>query len=190
MKSNECLAALGAEIKAIERELEWMDLLPECAAVVQVQESRDEAPAIYAAIKEARLTIVGDQHAKLLPDAQEPEAQLAEKRREPETLEIYLNKRSKPLLFSNLLVEYREMKRKAATVKESTLKNFTVLKNVVGRFNSQLLLGDMDLQFFQDFQAHLVGRGVGYSSTLEMMGKMKTVFRYFARKKRASPVLS
>ena len=181
VEKNERIHAHGAEMAAIERELKWAGLVPDKQAVERVQRERDEVPAQYAAIKAARIRNVEDQHAQLVLDVAELEAKLKEKRAQLESVEIYLNKRPKPMLLSKLIDDYKAMKAKEK-VKPGTLKNFTVLKNVVGRFNKQVLLTDMDLDFFTDFQAHLVDRGVTNKSTLEMTGKLKTVFRYYASK--------
>ncbi len=181
VEKNERIHAHGADMAAIERELKWAGLVPDKQAVERVQRERDEVPALYASIKAARVSLVEDQHAQLVLDVAELEAKLKEKRAQLESVEIYLNKRPKPLLLSKLIDDYKAMKAKEH-VKPGTLKNFTVLKNIVGKFNKQVLLTDMNLDFFTDFQAHLVGRGVTNKSTLEVTGKLKTVFRYYANK--------
>jgi integrase len=65
-------------------------------------------------------------------------------------------------------------------VKESTLGNYKLIAKAVNTFKPKLQMKEMDLQFFQDFQAHLVGRGVTNNSIRGMISRIKGIYKYFA----------
>jgi len=62
---------------------------------------------------------------------------------------------SRGILFSEKLIEYCNIQR-LNHIKESTLGNYTVIANTVKKYNPNLKLREMNLQFFQEFQAHLI----------------------------------
>ncbi|MFD2721416.1 tyrosine-type recombinase/integrase [Hymenobacter monticola] len=181
IEKNERIHTVGAGMEAVARDLDWSGIVPTKQTVERGIQQNAELPAVFDAVRAARIRIHEDQRATLLLDIQELEAQLSAKRTTLEKLEIGLGIRAKPLQLSKLIDQYKAMKA-AQDVKPGTLKNFTVLNNIVARYDSQALLTDMGLDWFNAFQTHLVKRGVTNKSILEVMGKLKTVFRHYANK--------
>jgi site-specific recombinase XerD len=82
-------------------------------------------------------------------------------------------------LFKDKLNEFIKIQR-LNHVKESTLGNYKVIEKQVDRYNPRLQMREMDLQFFQDFQAHLVSRGVTNNSIRGTISRIKSIYKYFA----------
>lgn len=81
--------------------------------------------------------------------------------------------------FADKLNEFIQVQR-LNHVKESTLGNYKLIAKAVNTFKPKLQMREMDLQFFQDFQAHLVGRGVTNNSVRGMISRIKGIYKYFA----------
>lgn len=81
--------------------------------------------------------------------------------------------------FKDKLNEFIRIQR-LNNVKESTLGNYRVILNTVEKYNKQLQLKDIDLTFFQEFQAHLVARGVTNNSIRGILSRIKGIYKYFA----------
>ncbi|WP_216726454.1 tyrosine-type recombinase/integrase [Hymenobacter siberiensis] len=83
-------------------------------------------------------------------------------------------------LFVDKLNEYCKIKLLNMSMQKQTVSNYKLIATAVNKFNPRLQLKDMDLQFFQDFQAHLVDRGVTNNSIRGMMTRIKGIYLYFA----------
>lgn len=181
VEKNAQLQTIWADMEIVARNLEWAGLAPDKQAVARELQEIADALEGFAIAKAGRIADKQSHYEKLLREVEEMELQLRAKRAEVESLEMYLGIRSKPLLLSTLFEDFKVVKAKE-NVKVSTLKNYTVLKNIVAGFRKQALLTDVNLDFFIDFQAHLVKRGVTNKSILEVLGKFKSVFRYYANR--------
>ena len=81
--------------------------------------------------------------------------------------------------FAEKLSEFVQIQR-LNHVKESTLGNYKLIAKAVSNYKPRLQMKEMDLQFFQDFQAHLVARGVTNNSIRGMISRIKGIYKYFA----------
>jgi site-specific recombinase XerD/uncharacterized small protein (DUF1192 family) len=86
---------------------------------------------------------------------------------------------SRGILFTDKLEDYCNVQR-LNHIKESTLGNYTVIANTVKRYDPHLKLREMNLAFFQEFQAHLIARGVTNNSIRGILSRMKGIYKYFA----------
>lgn len=82
--------------------------------------------------------------------------------------------------FVDKLEEYCNMKLLDTSIQKQTVGNYKLIATAVNKFNPRLQLKDMDLQFFQEFQAHLVARGVTNNSVRGMMSRIKGIYKHFA----------
>jgi site-specific recombinase XerD len=185
VEKNAKIQAIVTELEAAARYVNFQGLLPTRETVAAA--IADEATALdtFAKLKEWRNKNLTDECHQLRIDIQELELQLEQKRKDLAAKEMKLGLIPKPLLLSVLFDNWKQLKsngKHGKPLKKSTLKNMDVLKNIVLRFRSQAVLTDINLDFFVDLQAHLVGRGVTNKTILEVIGKFKTFYRYWAAK--------
>ncbi|OGX84698.1 tyrosine-type recombinase/integrase [Hymenobacter glacialis] len=159
-----------------------------------VAEREERIDALEAELKELRSLVDGHKYIleyhlpkqqrfeRILRDSQQ---RLAVLEAEAEEIRAYVTELQEDMglvssaLFKEKLHEYIRIQR-LNNVKESTLGNYTVIGNTVDRFNSKLKLKDIDLAFFQEFQQHLVKRGVTNNSIRGILSRIKGIYKYFA----------
>ena len=123
-----------------------------------------------------------ERHAKIIAEQQQHLASLDVEAAEIREYIAVLQEEagnSRGILFNEKLEEYCNIQR-LNHIKESTLGNYTVIANTVRKYNPQLKMKEMNLLFFQEFQAHLIARGVTNNSVRGILSRMKGIYKYFA----------
>lgn len=82
--------------------------------------------------------------------------------------------------FAEKLEEYCQIKLLNASMQKQTVGNYKLITTAVNNFKPRLQMKEMNLQFFQEFQAHLMARGVTNNSIRGMISRIKGIYRYFA----------
>ena len=83
-------------------------------------------------------------------------------------------------LFVEKIEEYCQIKLLNASMQPQTKGNYDLIATAINNFNPRLQMDDMNLQFFQEFQSHLMGRGVTNNSIRGMLSRIKGIYKYFA----------
>lgn len=181
IEKNEQIHLVGSDMEEVARTLASKGVQPSKASVSVTLAEKQDAKEY---VEEKKVDIIKDLQGyreKLLKLVQDYEAKISKIKADIIKIETTLEMRPEAVLFSKQIQDYREVKRKE-NVKASTIKNYKVLENIVYKYNPVLELTDMNLEFFQDFQTHLVDRGVTNKSIREILGKLKSVFKYYANK--------
>lgn len=82
--------------------------------------------------------------------------------------------------FAEKLEEYCKIKLLNTTMQPQTVANYKLITTAVNNFKPRLQMKEMNLQFFQEFQAHLMARGVTNNSIRGMISRIKGIYKYFA----------
>ena len=179
---------VDAELKA-----EWSDNLEQGWNVVSQHEARIEE--LNAEIVKLRRLVWGQKFAfefhlpkqeryeRMINDLQQQLAALEANAAEIRDQITHLQEEAgfiSSALFVDKLEEYCTMKLLDTSMQKQTKGNYDLIATAVNRFRPRLQLKDMSLQFFQEFQAHLVARGVTNNSIRGMMSRIKGIYKYFA----------
>ncbi|GAB2951266.1 site-specific integrase [Hymenobacter coalescens] len=181
-EKNAKIAATVADFETVIRNMKTagLPLLAQEVGerVVELQIVNDTKTLWHEATQDWRLLSI----QKLENDIQALREKLAE-------MEIELERRKqaeglaavdKPVYFQDMIKEFIAQKAADPNIRPGTLKNYGVTATMVAEYNRHLEMKDMNLKFFQDFQQHLIRKGLRNSTINESFIRLKAVYKHLA----------